>query len=69
MGNGVVDVILDYSVPAYRDCSVGAYLYKNLGDFGVKKLMFTQNKTDAHVSYLTKMGFENQDGDYIKKIG
>lgn len=69
MGNGVVDVILDYSVPAYRDCSVGDYLYKNLGDFGVNKLMFSRNKTDAHVSYLMKMGFEDQNDSYIKKIG
>ena len=68
MGNGIVDVKLDYSIPAYRDCSVGAYLYKNLGSFGVKTLMFTQNKTEAHMSYLTKMGFENVDGDFIKVI-
>ena len=69
MGDGVVDVLVDYSTPAYRDCSVGAYLYDNLGSFGVNKLMFAQNKTDAHISYLTKMGFENVDGDYVKKIG
>ena len=68
MGCGVVDVVLDYSAPAYRDCSVGNYLYKNLGTHGVKELMFTQNKTDAHVAYLTKMGFENVNGDYVKHI-
>ena len=69
LGNGVIDVKLDYSIPAYRDCSVGAYLYGNLKDFGVKKLIFTQNKADDHVSYLNKMGFENVDGDYVKNLG
>ena len=68
LGNGVLDVLVDYSAPAYRDCSVGAYLYANLGEYGVKKLVFTQNKADDHVSYLTKMGFENVDGDYVKNI-
>lgn len=68
LGNGVIDVKLDYSIPAYRDCSVGTYLYANLKDFGVKKLIFTQNKVDAHVSYLNKMGFENVDGAYVKNL-
>ena len=68
LGNGVLDVLVDYSAPAYRDCSVGAFLYANLGEYGVKKLVFTQNKADDHVSYLTKMGFENVDGDYVKNI-
>ena len=66
--NGVVDVLVDYSIPAYRDCSVGKYLYKNLPVFGVRVLTFTQNKTEEHKSYLTKMGFENVDGDYIKNL-
>ena len=67
-GDGVLDVKIDYSVPAYRDCSVGEYLYANLNTYGVSKLQFTQNKAEAHVSYLTKMGFENVDGTYVKAI-
>ena len=68
-GNGIIDVLVDYSIPAYRDCSVGTYLYANLPTYGVKKLVFAQNKVDSHVSYLTKMGFENENGAYVKKIG
>jgi len=30
LGGGVVDVALDYSTPAYRDCSVGTYVYSRL---------------------------------------
>lgn len=69
LDDGALDVVLDYSVPAYRDCSVGAYLYANLGGYGIKKLVFTQNQTEAHVSYLKKMGFEGKDGGYVKQIG
>ena len=68
LDNGVIDVIVDYSVPAYRDCSVGTYLYGNLGKLGIKKLMFTQNKAEAHTSYLTKMGFQEVEGEYVKDI-
>ena len=69
MGCGVVDVVLDYSAPKYRDCSVGKFLYSNLPSQGVKQLMFTQNKTEAHIAYLNKMGFKNENGDYIKILG
>ena len=68
MGEGVVDVLVDYATPAYRDCSVGAYLYANLKKVGVNKLMFAQNKTEEHISYLTKMGFENVGGDFVKNL-
>lgn len=69
LDSGALDVVLDYSVPAYRDCSVGAYLYANLNAYGIKKLIFTRSKSDAHVSYLKKMGFEEKDGGYVKLIG
>ena len=68
LGNGVMDVLVDYSVPAYRDCSVGAYLYAHLKEFGVKKLLFTQNKTEAHTDYLTKMGFAEENGEFYKDL-
>lgn len=69
LDNGTMDVILDYSVPAYRDCSVGAYLYRNLSTYGVRKLVFGQKDSEAHVSYLKKMGFREENGSYIKDIG
>ena len=67
--DGALNVLLDYSVPSYRDCSVGAYLYANLGAHGIQKLVFSQDLAAAHSSYLTKMGFENADGNYTKTIG
>ena len=69
LGDGVLDVVIDYSTTTYRDCSVGAYLYANLNAYGVKKLVFSKDLADAHASYLTKMGFEKADGAYTKTIG
>ncbi len=68
LGNGVVDVALDYSTPAYRDCSVGAYVYSRLQANGVKKLQFAQSAAEAHVGYLTKMGFVKENGVFVKTL-
>jgi len=68
LGNGIVDVVLDYSTPAYRDCSVGAYAYSKLQTKGVKKLQFAQNAAEAHTAYLAKMGFAKEDGIFVKHL-
>lgn len=65
---GVLDVQIDYSVPAYRDCSVGKYLYARLGEKGVDSLRFCGGQSEAHTAYLTKMGFEGSGGTYRKKL-
>ncbi len=66
--DGVLDILIDYSTPAYRDCSVGAYLYSKLAAAKVHKLRFAQNLSDTHVSYMNKMGFVKEDGVYVKEV-
>lgn len=39
-GQGTLQVLLDYSTPTYRDCSIGAYLYSKLPSKGVRTLVF-----------------------------
>lgn len=65
---GAVEVVLDYSVPAYRDCSVGTYLYSRLPSKGVRTLIYAEELSKSHADYLKKMGFENENGVYIKKL-
>lgn len=66
--NGILEVVLDYSTPAYRDCSVGKYLYPALAGKGISVISTSDVQTEAHAAYLTKMGFENQNDVYVKKI-
>lgn len=66
--NGILEVVLDYSTPTYRDCSVAKYLYPALGEKGICFLSTSDVQTETHASYLTKMGFENQNDVYVKKI-
>ena len=58
-----LNVLLDYSTPVYRDCSVGAYLYGRLPEYGVKHLTYSENNKN-HIGYLQKMGFE-QGADQV----
>lgn len=66
---GVVEVGLDYSVPTYRDCSVGTYLYSKLPAKGIHTLVYSQHEPETHTAYLTKMGFVKENGVYVKKLG
>ena len=65
---GMIDILVDYSTPAYRDCSVGTFLYSKLPDKNISKLVYAQNKTEIHVSYMNKMGFVMENGVYVKKF-
>lgn len=68
-GNGILEVIADYSTPTYRDCSVGKYLYSKLSEYGIRKLTCGVTQVPKHQEYLTKMGFERgQDGGYQKVL-
>jgi len=66
--NGFLDIVLDYSTPAYRDCSVGKYLYPAIGETGISFLVTGEVQTETHAAYLEKMGFENQNDIYVKKL-
>ena len=67
--NGTMDVMIDYSTPAYRDCSVGAYLYSRLPSENITTLRLSQTVTDAHSAYMRKMGFTKEGEKYVKKLG
>jgi hypothetical protein len=62
-----MEIILDYSTPVYRDCSVGAYLYARLPAKGIRRLVYTKAE-EGHRAYLQKMGFLAVDGVYIKEL-
>lgn len=63
--NGEMEVMLDYSTPAYRDCSVGSYLYSKLVQKGVKKLVYTGN-WEKTTPFLKKVGCVVENGVYVK---
>lgn len=66
-GGDTVEVVLDYSTPVYRDCSVGAYLYSKLSSKGIRRLVYA-GTGEAHGAYLRKMGFTSENGIYVKEL-
>ena len=61
-------VQLDYSLPAYRDFSLGAYLYGELAKRGISKVSYS-GPDENHKVYLEKMGFVPANGGYEKILG
>ncbi len=64
---GILDISLDYSIPMYRDCSIGKYLMEMLPKNGIRTLIYS-GPNDNHQEYLRKMGFCKKDGIYIKEL-
>lgn len=67
-GQGTLRVTLDYSTPAYRDCSIGAFLYGKLPEKGIHTLIFGEDGSQVHIAYLTRMGFVKENGVYVKHL-
>ena len=65
--SGGLEFALDYTTPAYRDCSVGAFLYRSLAEKGIIELIYT-GELSKHEAYLIKMGFEMRNGNYVKTL-
>lgn len=63
-----LDILLDYTTPTYRDCSVGRFIYEKLPSLGITELSCATD-TSAHAAYLDKMGFtRGEDGVYRKTL-
>ena len=63
-----LEMVLDYSTPTCRDCSVGTFLYGKLGELGYQTLR-VREANDKHAPYLQKMGFEkNLQGIWEKRL-
>ena len=63
-----MDVLLDYSTPVYRDCSVGTYLYDKLPSHGIETLRYSGQCSSEHRQYLEKMGFTESAGKFTKQL-
>lgn len=62
------EILLDYSTPSFRDCSVGDFLYASLPERGVTSLSGIADSPE-HVAYMEKMGFvRREDGSFCKQL-
>ena len=63
-----LDLLLDYSLPPYRDHSLGRFLLDAFPARGIRMLIFT-GPVENHRGHLEKMGFEAQpDGSWVRQL-
>ena len=65
--NDEMEIQLDYSVPEYRDFSIGKFLFSKLPSEGIKTLIY-RGSDEFHKDYLAKTGFVNKGGYYEKSF-
>ena len=62
-----VDIVLDYTVPNYRDCSVAKFLYIAMKKNGINQLE-VKNPSEKHIEFLEKMGYRLEENRYVKLL-
>ena len=63
-----LELSMDYTTPAYRDCSAGKYLHEELPKNEVHTLRFSQALSDQHKEYLEKMGYTQKNEAWILEL-
>ncbi len=64
--DNVMDILLDYSMPEYRDFSIGQYLFSKLPSEGIKSVTYS-GSDEFNKDYLAKTGFVKK-GDHYEKV-
>jgi len=69
-GNGIVEILLDYAIPEYRDFLNGKFFLSLFMKGEANETQFvTKSESKDHTKYLTKIGFKKNDaGLFVKKI-
>ena len=62
-----LDLKLDYSIPEYRDFSIGEFLYDKLKQEGIKKVKYS-GSVEHHLEYLNKLNFKKVEDHYEKVL-
>ncbi|MBR4422093.1 MAG: YgjV family protein [Erysipelotrichaceae bacterium] len=62
-----LELLLDYSIEAYRDFSIGTFLFEQLAKEDIRTITYA-GPDEQHQEYLQKMGFVKEDGVYIKTL-
>ena len=60
-------VELDYSIPQYRDCSVGRNIYATMPKDGISEVHFNGQQEKSE-DYLQKVGFQHRGNAYTKQL-
>jgi len=62
------EILLDYSLPRFRDYSLGRFLHGRLPREGIDRLIY-RGPTENHQRYLARMGYsQGADGSWVCEL-
>ena len=61
--DGEMELLLDYSIPEYRDFSIGKFLVSKLPNEGITRLTYN-GPDENHTKYLYSLGFQKTERGY-----
>ncbi len=64
---GEIRILIDYATPAYRDTSVGDFLYRHLPDYNIQRIIFSSQSV-GHEAYMEEMGFVKTEEGFVKEL-
>lgn len=62
-----LELLLDYSIPEFRDFSIGRFLYGRIRSDGFEKVIYN-GPDQNHRKYLDSLGFVKTEEGYVKKL-
>ena len=62
-----LDILLDYSLPEFRDFSIGNFIFSKLPGEGIGTVTF-KGPDKHHKEYLNKYGFVKTENGYVKAL-
>ena len=62
-----LDLKLDYTIPEFRDFSIGSFLFDYLKKKDIKKVVY-KGPDENHLAYLNNQGFVKKGNSYIKNL-
>ncbi|MGL1894158.1 MAG: hypothetical protein OCD02_21190 [Spirochaetaceae bacterium] len=70
--NGIIDIMLDYTIPEYRDSLNGKYLlsfFEKVYNADLKKQLVVKSNNKEHMKYLKRLKFKQNDaGLFVLKL-
>ena len=62
-----LDLKLDYTIPEFRDFSIGSFLFDYLKKKDIRKVVY-KGPDENHLAYLNNQGFVKKGNSYIKNL-
>jgi hypothetical protein len=70
--DGTAEVLINYTVPKFRDFKVGRFLFDRGKEFllsrGVRQVIYHEVAKPGHAHYLKVVGFEQREGQWIRQL-